>query len=158
MNIKGILFISFILLVFTLAAASASDLGHIAISDSYSDGSVLAHVPVTVSSHDDSVLIDDNLKDMAVDDSSIDDGQSVPDVDSSIDDGDKSIPADADSSTIDDGDKSIPDDKKDSSADVDGDINDGDSIIINITNDTSKNNYNDKPISNVAGPLMIFNH
>ena len=149
MNIKGILFISFILLVFTLAAASASDLGHIAISDSYSDGSVLAHVPVTVSSHDDSVLIDDNLKDMAVDDSSIDDGQSVPDVDSSIDDGDKSIPADADSSTIDDGDKSIPDDKKDSSADVDGDINDGDSIIINITNDTSKNNYNDKPISNV---------
>ena len=134
MNIKGILLISFILLVLSLAAASASDLDYGAISDSYSDSSVLAHVPVTVSSHDDSVVIDDNSHDMAVDDSSIDDGQSVPDDGSSIDDGDKSIPAD---------------DKKDSSADVDGDINDGDSIIINITNDTSKNNYNDKPISNV---------
>ena len=141
MNIKGILFISFILLVFSLAAASAIDLGHVAISDSNSDGSILAHAPVTVSSHDDSVIIDDNLDDVAVDDSSIDDGPSVPDDGSSIDDGDKSIP--------DDGGSSSSDDKKDSSADVDGDINDGDSIIINITNDTPKNKYNDKPISNV---------
>ena len=131
MNIKGILFISFILLVLSLATVSASDLDHVAISDSHCDSSI-AHVPVTVSSHDDSVVID-NLHDVAVDDSSIDDGQSVP----------------ADDSTIDDGGSSSPDDKKDSSADVDGDINDGDSIIINITNDTSKNNYNDKPISNV---------
>ena len=75
---------SFILLVFSLAAASASDLGHVAISDSNSDGSILAHVPVTVSSHDDSVIIDDNLDDVAVDDSSIDDGPSVPDDGSSI--------------------------------------------------------------------------
>ena len=131
MNIKGILFISFILLVLSLATVSASDLDHVAISDSHCDSSI-AHVPVTVSSHDDSVVID-NLHDVAVDDSSIDDGQSVP----------------ADDSTIDDGGSSSPDDKKDSSADVDGDINDGDSIIINITNDTPKNNYNDKPISNV---------
>ena len=145
MNTKGILFISFILLVLSLAAVSASDLGHIAISDSHSDSSI-AHVPVTVSSHDDSVIIDDNLDDVTVDDSSIDDGQSVPDDDSAIDDGDKSIPADGDDSSIDDGDKPIPADPQD---DIDGDINDGDSIIINITNDTPKNKYNDKPISNV---------
>lgn len=148
MNIKGILIISFILLVFSLAAASASDLEHVAISDSNSDGSILAHVPVTVSSHDDSVVFDDNLDDVAVDDSSIDDGPSVPDDGSSIDDGDKSIP--------DDGGSSSSDDKKDSSADVDGDINDGDSIIINITNDTPKNKYNDKPISNVKEACGSF--
>ena len=112
MNTKGILFISFILLVLSLAAVSASDLGHIAISDSHSDSSI-AHVPVTVSSHDDSVIIDDNLYDVAVDDSSIDDGQSVPDDDSAIDDGDKSIPADGDDSSIDDGDKPIPADPQD---------------------------------------------
>ena len=152
MNTKGILFISFILLVLSLAAVSASDLGHIAISDSHSDSSI-AHVPVTVSSHDDSVIIDDNLYDVAVDDSSIDDGQSVPDDDSAIDDGDKSIPADGDDSSIDDGDKPIPADPQD---DIDGDINDGDSIIINITNDTSKNNYNDKPISNVKEACGSF--
>ena len=138
MNIKGILFISFILLVFSLAAASASDLGHVAISDSHCDSSVLAHVPVTVSSHDDSVLID-NLDDVAVDDSSIDDGQSVPD--------------EGDDSSIDGGDKPIHVDPQD---DIDGDINDGDSIIINITNDTPKNKYNDKPISNVKNGFTSF--
>ena len=153
MNIKGILFISFILLVFSLAAVSASDLGHVAISDSNSDGSILAHVPVTVSSHDDSVVIDDNSLDLAVDDSSIDDGQSVPDDGSSIDDGDKSIPDDGDDSSIDDGDNPIHVDPQE---DIDGDINDGDSIIINITNDTPKNKYNDKPISNVKAVSGSF--
>ena len=132
MNFKEIVLISIFILVISLASVSASDLEHVAVSDSHSDDAILAHAPVTVSSHGDSVVID-NLDDVPVDDSSIDDG-------------DKSIPADSDDSSIDDGDKPIPVNPQD---DIDGDINDGDSIIINITNDTSKNKYNDKPISNV---------
>ena len=119
MNFKEIVLISVFILVLSLASVSASDLEHVAVSDSHFDDAIPAHVPVTVSSHDDSVVID-NLDDVPVDDSSIDDG-------------DKSIPADSDDSSIDDGDKSIPADPQD---DIDGDINDGDSIIINITNDT----------------------
>ena len=145
MNFKAILLISFILLILSLAAASASDLNQAAISDSNSAGSHIADIPLTVSSHDDSVVIDDNVHDVAVDDSSIDDSPSVPvdTDDSSIDDG-GSLPVDDDSSA--DGNKPIHIDPHD---DINGDMNDDDTIIIDITNDTRPSNVDNRPISNI---------
>ena len=124
MNYKGLIVISFILMILSLAAVSASELNQSAISTRSYDGSILADDAVTDSSCDESLVIDDDVPELPSDDSYIDDDEGT---------------------TVDNDDDPI-----------NSDINDGDSIIINITNDTPKSKGNDAPISNVKAEQGSF--